>query len=116
MKARKIAILPRIMLDPTEMQRREQQDEKFRHELEKRQPQIQERTDSWRGWAFAVSWLLAMSGWGILATREHGSKTAFGLIIAILLGAGVLYAEAERFVTNRVSDDIQGEIDRRGGE
>lgn len=104
------------MVDPTEMQRRQQEDEEIRQELEKRQPEIQERAGSWRGWAFAVSWLLAMSGWGVLATRERGSKTAFGLIMAILLGAGVVYAEAERFVTNRVSDDIQREIDRRARE
>lgn len=104
------------MLDPAELPRRKEEDEYFRDELQKRQPQIQERAGYWKGWAFAVSWLLAMSGWGILATREHGSKIAFGVIMAIILGTGVLYAEAERFVTNRVSDDIQDEIDRRGHE
>jgi hypothetical protein len=55
-----------------------------------------------------------MSGWGILATREHGPKIAFGVMLAILLGAGFVYAEAERMVTSLVSDDIQDEIERGG--
>lgn len=104
------------MLDPAELQRRKEEDEYFRQELQKRKPQIAERAGYWQGWAFGITWLLAMSGWGILATRENGSKIAFGVIMAILLGAGVIYAEAERFVTNRVSDDIQAEIDRRSQE
>jgi hypothetical protein len=104
------------MLDPAELQRHQQEDEGLRQELQNRKPQIEERAGYRQGWAFAVAWLLAMSGWGILATREHGSKIAFGVIMAILLGAGVVYAEAERFVTNRVSDDIQGELPRRGRE
>jgi len=110
------AILPSIMLDPAELQRRQQEDEEFRHELEKRQQRIQERAGYWQGWVFGVSWLLAMSGWGILATREHGPRIAFGVILAILLGAGFVYAEAERMVTSLVSDDIQDEIERRGRE
>jgi hypothetical protein len=104
------------MLDPAELQRRKEEDEYFRQELRKRQPQIQERAGNWQGWAFGISWLLAMSGWGTLATREHGSKIAFGVILAILLGAMVVYAEAERMVTHLVSDDIEDEINRRGYE
>ena len=109
-------ILPHIMLDPPELQRDQREAEGFPHELEKRKPEIRERAGSWQGWAFGVSWLLAMSGWGILATHEHGPRIAFGIILAILLGAGFIYAEAERIVTNLVSDDIQGEIERRGRE
>lgn len=104
------------MLDPAELQRRKEEDEYFRQELQKRQPQIQERAGNWQGWAFGVSWLLAMSGWGTLATREHGSKIAFGVILAILLGAIVVYSEAERIVTSLVSDDIQDEMERRCNE
>ena len=104
------------MLDPAELQRRKEEDEWFSQELQKRQPQVQERAGYWQGWAFGVSWLLAMSGWGILATHEHGPKIAFGVILAVLLGAGFIYAEAERLVTNLVSNDIQQEIDRRTRE
>lgn len=100
------------MLDPAELQSRQQEDEEFRQQLEKRKPQIQERSDNWQGWAFGVSWLLAMSGWAILATREHGSKIAFGVILAILLGAIVVYGEAERIITSLVSKDIQDKIER----
>jgi hypothetical protein len=98
------------------MRRHQQKDEELRQELEKRHPQIQERAGNWQGWAFGVSWLLAISGWAILATREHGSKIAFGLLLGILLGAIVVYGEAERIVTNLVSKDIQDEIERRGRE
>jgi|GEM_PF-6562413 hypothetical protein len=104
------------MVDSTELQRLRQEDEEFRHELEKRQPQIRERAGNWRGWAFGMSWLLAIVGWAILATREHGPRIGFGIILAILLAAVFIYAEAERMVTSLVSDDIQDEIERRGRE